>query len=1464
MLAGFYPSFVPERAPSRYFAFVFLLILACPNQSEAQVCNDHSYVSLDANCSALILPDMVLEGPQPPGAEMVVSLATLSGQPVANPVGIAQLGLTLQATVTDINTGNYCQGLLTIQDKLSPLLECQDITLPCAVSIYTPAYLSTTLGIAQAYPVVTENCGPFSLTFSDTWYDLGCNDAADRSAYVQRVWTATDTSGNSGSCTQYIYFERLHIADIFFPTDVTLGCATPQTDPAQTGLPYFMAFGQKFPLFPSASFCELGLTYSDQEVPVCDGTTKILRSWTVFDWCAPFGTQPPFPNPFTYVQLIKISDSQGPVFTCPNDTILISTPFQCSRDFDLPDFLLTDNCSRISQVRAEWTTPGGVTQTIPGILSDFPNNNDWNPDTLAIMDLAEGLPIGTTDMRFIATDDCGNTAFCIMEITVADSIPPVTVCQQFTQVSIGYNGTSLIDAETFDSGSYDNCAPVYFKARRTTSDNCQSADFFYDQVKFCCEDVGDTVGIVLRVYDLAIDTGAVTYSYLEENASDCLVYAVVTDKIKPVCIAPPNASVVCDNFDPSLETYGEAVGADNCCLDTLYWSKTNYQLFDTLCNRGTITRTFAVEDCSANSNICTQRIFVSYAQHYSIKFPDDIIVYTCDTTGSYPPGPQIFGQDCELIGISYEDLPFQATPGACYKIERIWKVINWCTYDPNLPLINVPNPQATFEHNSPLNLPGPTVAPMGGNPAPTITKVFPTDVVLTNYSVYWSANANGYLYKQIITVADEELPKIRSCPLLDPIPVCDKTDNDPQFWNAPYYYDPMIPGSHDLCEAYVDLALAANDACTEGNVNIRYLLFLDLDGDGIQETVVNSADLPPPNTLYYGNALTPNYSGGTPYAFDQRPVPPGQKYKFTIQIVPSFFRSARVRWNTPDSPEVYVQPQLPHGLHRIIWIVEDGCGNQDVCEYGVLVSDCKAPTVFCLNGFSTNIMPTGMVTLWDDDFVLYADDNCTPDNLLQYSMRKVNGDTDFPLDAGGNLVDNLTFTCDDLGAQPVEIWARDLKGNEGYCVSYVIVQDPFGNCLPAAPLSAAGVLQTEPLDDNQGVGEAGVELSGTGPGLPNLDVFDQTDDNGLYLFGGIIPLNTSYTITPLKDDNPMNGVSTFDLVLISKHILGFEPLNSPYKMIAADINKSNSVTSFDIVELRKLILGIYTDFPQNTSWRFVDRDFVFTQPDNPFASVPFAENISVANALATFTDLDFIGVKIGDVNSSVIPNVTADMPVDERQGKAPVFFHLADRHVAAGEVFVVDLQAEENILGYQFTLLFGAEAIELLDVLPGAGQSQANFGVHQYALTVADETGGRSFGLRLKARRAGKISDLIHISGAITPAEAYLMEEKVSVRNIGLRFDTPDGRLETLPGFELYTNEPNPFSGRTRLPFFMPAAGEVTMRLFDLTGKQIQSQTSFFEQGLNTFFLETEMVGALTVRLDSNYGSASKNILRLP
>jgi len=54
-------------------------------------------------------------------------------------------------------------------------------------------------------------------------------------------------------------------------------------------------------------------------------------------------------------------------------------------------------------------------------------------------------------------------------------------------------------------------------------------------------------------------------------------------------------------------------------------------------------------------------------------------------------------------------------------------------------------------------------------------------------------------------------------------------------------------------------------------------------------------------------------------------------------------------------------------------------------------------------------------------------------------------------------------------------------------------------------------------------------------------------------------MNKAYSIEPQKNDNPLNGVSTFDLVLISKHILGITKFDNPYQYIAADANKSDRV-----------------------------------------------------------------------------------------------------------------------------------------------------------------------------------------------------------------------------------------------------------------------------------------------------------------
>ncbi len=79
--------------------------------------------------------------------------------------------------------------------------------------------------------------------------------------------------------------------------------------------------------------------------------------------------------------------------------------------------------------------------------------------------------------------------------------------------------------------------------------------------------------------------------------------------------------------------------------------------------------------------------------------------------------------------------------------------------------------------------------------------------------------------------------------------------------------------------------------------------------------------------------------------------------------------------------------------------------------------------------------------------------------------------------------------------------------------------------------------------------------------------------------------NTDYTLKPQKTGSPYDGLTTYDLVLISKHILDIVPFNCPWQIVAADVNHSESITTFDIVTARKVILGITDTFPYG-SWRF--------------------------------------------------------------------------------------------------------------------------------------------------------------------------------------------------------------------------------------------------------------------------------------
>jgi len=92
--------------------------------------------------------------------------------------------------------------------------------------------------------------------------------------------------------------------------------------------------------------------------------------------------------------------------------------------------------------------------------------------------------------------------------------------------------------------------------------------------------------------------------------------------------------------------------------------------------------------------------------------------------------------------------------------------------------------------------------------------------------------------------------------------------------------------------------------------------------------------------------------------------------------------------------------------------------------------------------------------------------------------------------------------------------------------------------------------------------------------------------------------------------------------MIQRHILGLAELDSPYKLIAADINNSESITGSDLLALRKMVLGINTEFPNNHSWRAIDAAHEFVDATNPWAT-EIPEGYDILN-------LEICGSNVGD------------------------------------------------------------------------------------------------------------------------------------------------------------------------------------------------------------------------------------------
>ncbi|MCF4100942.1 HYR domain-containing protein [Gillisia sp. M10.2A] len=179
-----------------------------------------------------------------------------------------------------------------------------------------------------------------------------------------------------------------------------------------------------------------------------------------------------------------------------------------------------------------------------------PTFTDSGPVTLTITDgYASGsqFPIGTTTVKFKATDICGNSSFYEFEVTVEEN----TLDTEAPVISCPANITQNIDG--------DKCSAIVTFADATATDNSGSVT------------VTQTAGLTSGS-EFPVGTSTVTFQAEDEAGlkAECSFTVTIIDNEVPLIICPSNISETVDFGEPGkVVTFAAPSVSDNCSGTTL-------------------------------------------------------------------------------------------------------------------------------------------------------------------------------------------------------------------------------------------------------------------------------------------------------------------------------------------------------------------------------------------------------------------------------------------------------------------------------------------------------------------------------------------------------------------------------------------------------------------------------------------------------------------------------------------------------------------------------------------------------------------------------------------------------------------------------------------------------------------------------------------------------------------------------
>ena len=1178
------------------------------------------------------------------------------------------------------------------------------------------------------------------------------------------VFTAVDACGNVGTATRTVTILRPDVQNPVFlvqTENVEVECdasASPNPFPGiRTGV-FDMATGD----FTSASttdtvslsdedyVCGYILVESVEDIPATDCGQKQFVFWDVLDWCTP--ANGPIRIDTTFVEYV---DRTAPAFAADAGATL---------NIELDHFSCTFDVSNVSAPNATDNCDANPTVTLNGV-SRVENGTRWLLDEDQIAE----LDCDTFELEWIVEDDCHEQLVndtVTQLLVIQDVTKPSAACVDQLNVSIPNEEGALVSVDDIDAGSFDACG-IASKLIRIVG----SGDDFAETVTIGCEFVHTDLQIEMLVTDN------------KGNTNTCWLDIAVEDKINPFCSPLADVTEDCEEFhsdelgastdtNEDLEmddsefvaltgdleaVYNAAFGNPTqgaICEDNLAGSscgelefEQQYQLIQWPCGEAKATRRYRAIDWSGNvSPWVSQNINIVTTQNWKITFPADWE----GSCGDLAPAEDIVIENgaCDLLGFEVTERRFDIPGDACFKIERTYHVINWCTF-------------------------------VAGEDPVQLARVEGDHGISEGLMVTSEGNeaAGSWTYIQVLRVHDDEAPVVT---VIDPDPCINGVDFDA----LPYGEEDVTPGFAPFeCDEIKTWEAIATDCSS--NISWEARLYNAATG----ELVASANDY---------------------------------KISHVVSNKETFFAE--------------------------FWAF-DNCGNsagnrgEDVQFW-----DCKRPTPYVLNGVAVEIGQNGEIQVWATDLDQASFDNCTDQSKLDFRIwSDLLGDAPTDLAGVQALGQVITFDCSRVGNNLVQIYVIDEEGNFDFAQTFVIVQDNLGSCGASVGGMVAGRIVNS---QGENVENVAVTVEGT------AQASTTTGADGQFQFQ--MEMGGDYTVTPVKDINPLNGVSTFDLVLISKHILGITQFDSPYKYIAADVNKSGSITAFDMVQLRQLILNIRSEFPSNDSWRFVDASHDFASA-NP-ASEDFSEFYTINTLSGDMINLDFVGVKVGDVNGNAQANSL--LGAESRSTNGALTLTAADRFVEVGEAVTVAFTAADiaSAQGYQFTMNFAGQNA---DVVEGVAKT-ANFNTTMADRgVIATSWNGEAtandvlFSLTFNATASGLLSELVSVSSDVTTAEAY--NTNGELLDVNLEFTTP-----VAAGFELTQNTPNPFKGETVIGFNLPTAGNATLTVMDAQGKVLKSISADYAKGNNVITLRANELGATGVlyyQLESADNVATKKMI---